>query len=96
MPAYTLINDPSFMSELLREGNPNLPGMNDIYVDHDYIRKVLNNVSNNSAIGPDGVPIQVLKYGGVLVVDAIADLARISLDTGVVPDILKCAWIVPI
>ena len=40
-------------------------------------------------MGPDGVPVQVLKAGGELVLEAICDLARVSLDTGIIPDILK-------
>ena len=88
------IKSENFLDEL-QEGS-GVHYLNDLFIDKEQVRKFIKGLSNNSAMGPDGVPVQVLKAGGELVLEAICDLARESLDTGIIPDILKLAWVNPI
>lgn len=59
-------------------------------------RKIIGKLSNGAAVGPDGVPTQCYKYGGSLVVSALTDIARQSLDINEIPHILKLGWVTPI
>ena len=68
----------------LKDGD-SISYLNDIYIDKEQVRKFIKGLSNRSAMGPDGVPVQVLKAGGELVLEAVCDLARVSLDTGIIP-----------
>ena len=39
---------------------------------------------------------RTLKYGGIFIVDAVADLTRDTLFNGYIPEILKPVWVTPI
>ena len=70
--------------------------MFDVSVSEDDIKKALGKLSNNSALGPDGIPVPCLKNGGQFLLDALKDLTRTSIDECRLPDILKMAWVTPI
>ena len=40
--------------------------------------------------------MQIYKYGGNFVIEAICDIAQTSLDTGMIPSFLKVGWVTPI
>ena len=90
------IESPEFLEELFCDDNSDGPKLDNIYVDRDTIRKTISKLSNNSAVGPDGIPIECLKKGGDTIIDAIEDITRTSIDEGTIPKILKLAWITPI
>ena len=68
------------------------PYMNDILIDNEEISKIINKLNNNAAMGPDGLPVQVYKYGGKMIVEAISDNTRDSIESGICPQILKLGW----
>ena len=72
------------------------PNMSDIIVDVDTTKKVISKLNNNAAMGPDGLPVQVFKYGGKLIIESIMDIRLESMKTGVIPQNLKIGWITPI
>ena len=47
-------------------------------------------------MGPDRLPVQVLKYGGSIIIEAINDIMRDSIESGEIPECLKVGWITPI
>ena len=59
-------------------------------------KKLISKLSNGAAVGPDGLPVQIYKYGGDIIIEAVNYIARISIDNGTVPDVLKLGWITPI
>ena len=77
------------------EKNDSNPMMGDIMITTD-VKKMMTKISNNSALGPDGIPVVCFKNGGALVIDAIVDITRSSFDEQKVPVILKKAWIFPV
>ena len=40
------------------------PIMSDILIDKEAIKKIINKLSNNAAMGHDGLPVHIFKYGG--------------------------------
>ena len=53
-------------------------------------------LSNSAAIEPDGLPVHIFKYGGDIFIEAVNDIATVSMEQGEVPDSLKMGWITPI
>ena len=78
------------------EANNSEPFINDIYVNKELVKEALRKMKSGSAIGPDGVPVECLKNGGELILEAISDIVRTSVDQKKIPNILKLAWISPI
>ena len=70
--------------------------MGNIYIDRECIVKALAKLSLQSGPGPDGIPPHCIKYGGDIILEAVVDLARSTLEEGWVPDPLKGTWITPI
>ena len=57
--------------------------MSDITVSYEDTKKVIAKLNNGAAMGPDGLLVQVYKYGGHFVLEAIMDIAQCSVKTGV-------------
>ena len=70
--------------------------MNDIVITTEDVKRMICKMSNNSVLGLDGIPVCCLKNGGSFISDAIADIARSSIDEQKVPEVLKKAWITPV
>ena len=64
----------------------NDPEIDDIMVDVDGVKEALNKMKNNTAIGPDGVPVECLKKRGTFILEAMVDRLRTSMDEGYVPE----------
>ena len=90
------ICDKNFQDEIIVKLDNEKPTMCDVSVSEDDIKKALGKLSNNSALGPDGIPVPCLKNGGQFILDALKDLTRTSIDECRLPDILKMAWVTPI
>ena len=72
------------------------PNIRNTLVDEETTKKVISKLNNNAAVGPDGLPVQVFKYGGNLIVEAVMDIMLESVKTQSIPSILKMGWITPI
>ena len=84
------IKDYLFTESLqMRDSDENKPILDDIIVNRDNVTKIVAKLNNGSAMGPDGIPVQMYKYGGKYVIDAICDIAQSSMDTVDIPDFLK-------
>ena len=92
------ISSQTFMEELLRkEGDyETKERLETLSFEEDETRKVLAKLSNGAAVGPDGIPTLCYKYGGDMVVVALTDIARQSLEQNQIPRILKLGWVTPI
>ena len=69
---------------------------NSIIIDREDIILALDSLSSKSAAGPDGVPSILLKNCKRSLADPLLILFRTFLQSGVIPSILKEAFVVPI
>jgi len=60
------------------------------------IRKRLAKIGRNKSVGPDGIPIEILKLCGEAMTPYIARLFEISLNNATIPGDRKIATVVPI
>ena len=47
-------------------------GLNDIEITDDKVKNALKQMSNQAAVGPDGLPPSVYKYGGQQIVKILS------------------------
>ena len=71
------IEDENFKKALFENVNSEA-NLCDIYIDYDFIEKTLKQLLSKSGPGPDGVPPHCLKYGGLFIINAVAEIARDS------------------
>ena len=62
-------------------------------MDREFLVETIRKLKNDAAVGPDGVHVKCLKFGGLFILDALEDLVRTSLDGCSIPGCLKLAWI---
>ena len=70
--------------------------LNDIEVTEKDINDAINELDENSAAGPDGIPAKLLKKVKEAISLPLAMMLRKSIDEGMIPDVLKLAYITPI
>ena len=70
--------------------------LNDIEVTEEEIIQAINDLDENSAAGPDGVPAILLKKVKEALALPLSIMLRKSIDEGKIPDILKLAYVTPI
>ena len=91
------ISDEIFKNQLFENNSfENTPSLSDIEVTTEKVKKVISKMSNGAAIGPDGLPVQVFKYGGDFILIAMTNIITLSLVSGEIPSFLKEGWITPI
>ena len=76
-----------------------LPSCNSIYVDpvtRDEMLKLISSLSCKKSCGPDGISPQLLKDHKYLFVEPLLYIFNLSISTGVVPDKMKIAKVIPI
>merc|ERR1712066_523729 len=92
----------SQFSEITDEINENIfqneepEDLNDIEITEEEILKAINDLEENSAAGPDGVPAILLKKLKEALAQPLALMLRKSIDEGKIPDIFKLAYVTPI
>ena len=92
------INSDGFLEELLGMDTRFETDLRleDLWFEEEETRKTIGKLSNGAAVGPDGIPTQCYKYGGDMVVSAVVDIARQSLQDKEIPPLLKQGWVTPI
>jgi hypothetical protein len=60
------------------------------------VKRLINGLGSTGAIGPDGVPVSVLKQGVEVLCGPISHLVNRSLATGIFPEAFKHGVVVPI
>ena len=91
--SHSVIHDPvSFFTEDASHQNH----LSDIELTVDNIKGAIKELRSNSAAGPDGVPAILLLKCSEVLAHPIQKLWRCSLDTGVVPALLKRAIVCPV
>ena len=90
------IRDLEFLKDILSPITNQSPILEDIWIDPSEVESFIKKLKNDAALGPDGVPNLLIKKGGQILVDAIVDIARTSIEEGDLPEILKLGWITPI
>jgi hypothetical protein len=60
------------------------------------IRKILSKARRNKSVGPDGIPGEILKFGGETMTPDLARLLEISLNNATIRSDWKTAMVVPI
>ena len=70
--------------------------LSNIVINRDNIKKAIAELSNSASPGPDGVPTRCYKHGGNTVLLALQDIFTESMETSVVVDEMKSAFISPI
>ena len=58
------------------------PRMDSITFNSEEIKKIISSLNNSAAMGPDGLPVNVYKNGGLFIIDAIMDILETSMNTG--------------
>ena len=95
----------TFQSVFVREGNEPLPQityhfdglpLEDVVFTVHVVHKILSTIKESSAPGPDGIHPKVLKECADNLSLPFYLLFRDSLDTGIVPDAWKTAYVTPI
>ena len=74
----------------------NVRSLTEVIFNHLHIQDNLELLPNGAAPGPDGVPTSILKNGKVLISRMLYNIMQSSMNTGVIPQILKSAFITPI
>ena len=64
-------------------------------VTNNEISMVINNLKNSNSKGYDNIPVHLIKYCSIELSDILAHINNESLNTGVFPDLLKIAKIIP-
>jgi len=93
-----------FVSAFTAEGNTALPEIgastaaviDTIHVSCKGVTKLLRNLKSHKAIGPDGIPIRLLKEAAAQIAPAVTHLFQASLNQGKVPLLWKEALVVPV
>merc|ERR1712066_47423 len=70
--------------------------LNDLEITEEEILKAIDDLEENSAAGPDGVPAILLKKVKEALAQPLALMLRKSIDEGKLPDIFKLAYVKPI
>ena len=70
--------------------------LNDIEIEVQDIKDAIDELDENSAAGPDGIPAIFLIKTKEAIAEPMAKMLRKSLDEGKIPDILKMAYVSPI
>ena len=86
-------NDPK---ELFPDTLPHNRDISDVLFTEDELIEAMNDVSSNSAAGPDGFPAMFLKQCSRSLAHPLFMIWRHSLNTGTVPEKCKFANIIPI
>ena len=76
--------------------SPNIPTIGNIKIEESDIVEAIDELSNTSSSGPDGIPVILLKMCKDSIKKPLLLLYRKLLDEGTVPAILKIAHIIPI
>ena len=82
--------------EFFHQGNESTSNLTDIELTTSSIEKAINEMSSNSAAGPDQFPAVLLKNCAKELTTPLLLLYRNSLDSGIIPKQLKSAKITPI
>ena len=76
--------------------NQNGRSLTEVFFTHLDIEDNLELLPNGASPGPDGVPTSILKHGKVPISRMLCNIMKSSMDTGVIPQILKSAFITPV
>ena len=89
------IADPEafFAEDHDEEMEPSLPYIHFTFKD---VIEAIDDLSTNASPGPDYFPAILLKKGKQTLCHPLSQIFRSSLESGEVPDILKCAYITPL
>ena len=60
------------------------------------IINMINNIKNSGSAGPDNVPSSIIKHSKYAIADIFAYLCNLSFETGIFPDCLKIAKVIPL
>ena len=66
------------------------------FTDQNELWNIVNTLKNTSSTGSDGISSSIIKATFHEIVNPLTLIFNVSLSTGVVPDILKIARVVPI
>merc|ERR1712215_325534 len=90
---YSEIND-EINENIFQHEEPD--DLNDIEVTEEEIINAIDDLEENSAAGPDGLPAILLKKVKEALAIPLSLMLRKSIDEGKIPDILKLAYVTPI
>ena len=76
--------------------NEETEDLNDIKITEEDIKEAIDDMDENSAAGPDGIPAILLKKIRDEIALPLALILRKSIDEGKIPDIFKLAYVTPI
>lgn len=60
------------------------------------VKHLIDKLNVNKSTGVDGIGPKILKYCGDLITPCIASIINNSINSGIFPDILKCAKVIPL
>ena len=65
-------------------------------VSTDVVRGILENISSNKATGLDNLPGRFVKNSSLVFAEPLTHILTLSITTGIIPDELKMARVVPL
>ena len=92
-------NDQTFSNSFVQcqeEIRKSIPSSDRIIIDAGKVRRVMESIKTNKSMGPDGLSGKLLKSCSQQLSHVFCKLFQRSLDTSQVPNIWKCAIIIPI
>ena len=78
------------------ESDENVRSLTQVWFTHLHILDNLELLPNGASPGPDGVPTIILKRGKMPISRMLFNIMESSVNTGVIPQILKSAFITPV
>ena len=90
IPSVPNLNHKHYMSQ------PNIHSLFTNPVNDHEIIKIINSLKNGKSVGDEDIPVKLLKSCKYLLSKPICILANLSLETGIFPDKLKIARVVPL
>ncbi len=87
------MEDTSYLPDI---GDSNTPSMPHITVTQKGVEKLLSNLVEHKAAGPDAISPRLLKHLSSVISPALTKIYQLSIDTGAVPKDWRGASIVPV
>ena len=64
--------------------------------DAEEVAKIINNLENKKSTGHDDITVKFIKISSIYISELLAQVINISIKTGIYPDQLKIAKILPL
>ena len=64
--------------------------------DKDEIVNIINQFQKGKSLGPNSIPIYILKYNSEILAEPLSKIINLSFEQGIFPDLCKLAKVIPV